>query len=32
MALPKMTRIQQQFEVPVLDDLPAADSCRVRSD
>ena len=24
MALPKMTRIQQQFEVPVLDDLPAA--------
>jgi len=24
MALPKMTRIRQQFEVPVLDDLPAA--------
>ena len=24
MALPKMTRIQQQFDVPVLDDLPAA--------
>ena len=24
MTLPKMTRIQQQFEVPVLDDLPAA--------
>ncbi len=24
MTLPKMTRIQQQFDVPVLDDLPAA--------